>query len=366
VRTRIERTQAQLGDRDLSALLAGPSSDLFWLVGYHALPLERLTLLVVPQAGRPILLVPELEEPRAKQSGADRHADIVTWSESEDPVAAVVSRLDRLECPPDGAYAVQDQLWSAFLLRLQEALPRARWAEGGEVMRDLRVRKEPEEIDALAAAATAIDRVHAQVPQMLQTGRTEREIARDIADAILVEHDEVNFTIVASGPNGASPHHETGKRTVSEGDAVVIDVGGTLRGYCSDMTRNYVVGSVPSGYRYVHDVVVEAQQAGVDAIRPGVSAESVDAAARAVITEAGWGDCFIHRTGHGIGVDGHEHPYIVAGNSETLEEGMVFSVEPGVYVPGRFGARIEDIVVVTEDGARRLNRLAHEVVEVRS
>lgn len=199
---------------------------------------------------------------------------------------------------------------------------------------------------------------------MLRPGRTESEVARDISEAILEDHDEVNFVIVASGPNGASPHHETGDRELGPGDAVVIDIGGTRDGYCSDMTRNYVLGSAPEGYRGLHDVLEEAQRAGVEAVRPGVPAEEVDATCRRLIADAGYGDRFVHRTGHGIGVEEHEEPYLVAGNGEPLEEGMAFSVEPGIYIPGRYGARIEDIVAVTADGVERLNRRSRSLVEV--
>jgi Xaa-Pro aminopeptidase len=359
--TRVRRTQALLTERGVAAFLAGPSADLRWLTGYNALPLERLTVLAIPADGDPVLLVPVLEEPRAASSGAADIAEIVTWEEDEDPMAVL---LERVGVPEQGLLAVQDRLWSVFLLRLQEALPGVRWTEGGEIMRELRVRKTSEEIAALAEAGAAIDRVHERVPEFLRPGRTERAVGREIADAILDEHDEVNFVIVASGPNGASPHHETGDRTIVDGDAVVVDIGGTRAGYCSDMTRNYVLGTTPPEYAEIHAVVEAAQQAGVDAARPGVPAEEVDAACRRVIVDAGYGDMFVHRTGHGIGVEEHEHPYIVAGNAERLQPGMAFSVEPGIYVPDRFGARIEDIVVLDDEGSRRLNRLSHTVTEV--
>ncbi|MGH3440503.1 MAG: M24 family metallopeptidase [Nitriliruptorales bacterium] len=361
---RLDRARARLTELDVDALLAGPSSDLFWLTGYRAMPLERLTLLVLPAEGGPRLLVPELEEPRAGASGAGDLAEIVSWKEDERPIGHAVDLLARAGCPLDGRFAVQDQLWSSFLLRLQGALTEASWIEGSAVTRDLRLLKAPDELDALRAAGAAIDRVHATVPELLRPGRTEREIGRDIAERIAAEHDESAFVIVASGPNGASPHHETGDRVVEEGDAVVVDIGGIRGGYCSDMTRNYVVGTVPDGYREIHDAVAAAQRAGVAAVRPGVTAEEVDAAARRVIAGAGYGELFVHRTGHGIGVDVHEAPYLVAGSTEPLQAGMAFSVEPGIYVPGRYGARIEDIVIVTEDGAERVNTLGRELVEV--
>lgn len=361
---RLERARRVLAEQGLDAYLVGPSADLFWLTGYRALPLERLTLLIVPVRGAPALLVPELEAPRADDSGATAHVDLVAWEEDEDASRRVVATLGSLDLPDDATFAVQDRLWSVFLLRLQEALPDATWRVGGEVSRALRMRKTPDEVEALRAAGRAIDAVHERIPEMLRPGRTESEVGRDISDAILQEHDEVNFVIVASGPNGASPHHETGQRELQHGDAVVIDIGGTRDGYCSDMTRNYVIGEAPDGYRDLHDVLEEAQRAGVDAVRPGVTAQEVDATCRRIIADAGYGDRFVHRTGHGIGVEEHEEPYLVAGNAQPLEDGMTFSVEPGIYVPGRFGARIEDIVAVTPDGVERLNRLSRSLVEV--
>lgn len=361
---RLDRAREVLRDSGVDALLAGPSADLFWLTGYRALPLERLTLLVLPATGPAALVVPELEAPRARSSGAGDLVEIVTWKEHEDPLRQVMRALDAAGCPPDGRLAVQDRLWSVFLLRLQGSLPGATWQSGGAISRELRICKSRDEVELLRAAARAIDRVHSRVPGFLRPGRTETAIARDIADAILDEHEQVNFVIVASGPNGASPHHETGGRILETGDAIVVDIGGTRDGYCSDMTRNYTLGPAPERYRELHEALEKAQQAGVEAVRPAVRAEEIDACCRAVIAEAGYGDRFIHRTGHGIGVEEHEEPYLVAGNREPLRPGMAFSVEPGIYVPGTYGARIEDIVVVTEQGYERLNHLPRGIHEV--
>jgi Xaa-Pro aminopeptidase len=356
---RLRRTRTALAERDLDALLVGPSPDLRWLVGYNAPPLERLTLLVVPADGEPSLVVPTLEAARAAASGAGDHAEIVTWDEHEDPVAIVEGRTR-----PATRLAVGDHLWATFLLQLQAALPDARWVRGSSVTGPLRARKAPEEIEALRAAGEAIDAVHARVPELLSAGRTEREVGRDIADLVNEGHDEMNFVIVASGPNGASPHHEARGRRISRGDTVVVDIGGTLDGYCSDSTRNYSIGGPTEDYVRLHEVLEVAQQAGVDVVAPGVPAETVDEACRRAIVAAGHGDHFIHRTGHGIGVEAHEEPYIVAGNRTELAPGMAFSVEPGIYVPDRYGARIEDIVVVTDDGVERLNHRPRELLEV--
>jgi Xaa-Pro aminopeptidase len=250
-------------------------------------------------------------------------------------------------------------------------MPAAEQHAAGTVLSRLRRRKTPDEVEALRAAGAAIDRVHERIGEWLRTGRTEADVGRDIAAAIVEEgHSAVNFVIVGSGPNGASPHHDTGERVIEHGDAVVVDIGGsTPDGYCSDETRTYVVGSPPDGFADYYEVLRQAQQAACEAVRPGVTCASIDAVARDIITAAGygqygWGKHFIHRTGHGIGLEEHEEPYIVSGNEELLEPGMAFSIEPGIYLPGRHGARIEDIVVCTETGHDNLNRVDRALISV--
>ncbi|MCC5949035.1 MAG: aminopeptidase P family protein [Nitriliruptoraceae bacterium] len=358
---RLERARAAMADADVDALLIGPSADLRYLVGYHALPLERLTMLVVPRDGEAVLVAPELEAPRAQASGASDLADLRTFGETDDPIALVT---DALGPAATGRLAVSDRLWAGFLLALQRVTPQADYVAGSTVMRTLRLIKSAEEIAALEAVGAAIDAVHAQVPALLRPGRTEAEVGRDIAERILIDHDEVNFVIVASGPNGASPHHETGDRVIEAGEPIVVDIGGTRAGYCSDVTRNYVIGTPSPDYAQLHRVLEEAQQRAVDAVRPGVSAASIDAVARDHLEAAGYGAYFVHRTGHGIGVEEHEEPWIVAGNELELAPGMAFSVEPGIYVPDRHGARIEDIVVVTDDGVAPVNHRPHELCVV--
>jgi len=359
----LSRAEQAMRAAGVDALLVGPGADLRYLTGYHALPLERLTLLVARADGGHALVVPTLERARAEASPAGGAAKIVDVGETDDPYAAVAGII--AELGPAPRLAAGDRLWAMFLLGLQDAVPGARWSSASAVIRELRMRKSPQEVDALRRAAQAIDRVHMQVPGLLRPGRSEADVGKDIADLIVREgHDTVDFVIVASGPNGASPHHETGQRQLEHGDAVVVDIGGVLDGYCSDCTRDYVLGDPPDGYAEAHAALERAQRAACDAVRPGVTAESVDAAARAVLTEAGYGDAFIHRTGHGIGLEVHEDPYIVAGNDQVLEPGMAFSIEPGVYLPGRFGMRIEDIVVVAEHGGERLNTTDRAAVQV--
>jgi Xaa-Pro aminopeptidase len=365
---RVERARQLTVDAGLDALLISPGPDLRHLTGYDALPLERLTCLVVPREGSPVLVVPELERPRAEASPAGTLGlELVGWQETDDPYALVADLLrERLGETAAGAVAVSDRMWAVQALRLAEAMPGTIPSPAGRVLRDLRVRKSAAEVQALRQAGAAIDRVHERVRGLRFSGRSEREVGREIAEMIIEEgHATVNFVIVASGPNSASAHHDTGDRVMAAGDVVTVDIGGTTAaGYCSDSTRMYVLGEPPRDFAEPFAALQAAQEAACALVRPGVTAEQVDAAARDLLTEAGYGEAFVHRTGHGIGLEEHEEPYIIAGNREALEPGMAFSVEPGFYLPGRFGARIEDIVVVTADGGERLNLVDRGLVPV--
>ncbi|HMG31917.1 MAG TPA: Xaa-Pro peptidase family protein [Jiangellaceae bacterium] len=357
---RLERARAAAADAGIDVLLVTPGADLRYLTGYDAMPLERLTCLVLPATGDPRLVVPALERPAAVASPAGTlGVEIVDWQETEDPVA-LVARL----VPPARRVGVDDHMWAEKVLRFRAAMPGIDQVLAGPVLHELRLRKSPDETGALREAGAAIDRVHARMGEWLRAGRTERDVGRDIAGAIVAEgHVRVDFVIVASGPNSASPHHETGDRTIGGGDAVVVDIGGTTRaGYCSDETRTYAVRAPTDEYVAAYEALRSAQAAAVEWVRPGVTAASVDAAARDVLDRAGLGEYFVHRTGHGIGLETHEEPYIVAGNATPLEAGMAFSIEPGFYLPGRFGARIEDIVVATDDGVERLNLRPRELI----
>jgi Xaa-Pro aminopeptidase len=345
----------------LDAILLTPGPDLRYVTGYEARAYERLTCLVVPAEGSPSLLVPLLELPAARAAGVGRlGVELIAWHETEDPYAIVADGLGAV-----GKIGFADQMWAMMVLRFRAALPGAEQVLAGPVLRGLRMRKNATEVAALAEAGAAIDRVHDKVPGLLRPGRTEREIGAEIADAIIAEgHARVDFTIVASGPNAASPHHDVSERVLLPGDVVVVDIGGTMpSGYCSDCTRTYAIGTPPAEFSAYYEVLKDAQEAACAAVRPGVRAEAVDAAARDLITQAGYGEFFIHRTGHGIGLETHEDPYIVGGNAEQIEPGMAFSVEPGIY-PGRHGARIEDIVVCTDQGVTRLNNVPRDLVTV--
>jgi Xaa-Pro aminopeptidase len=358
---RLELSAEAAGAAGYGALLLTPGPDLRYVIGYDAHQLERLTCLVIPAGRPPFLVVPRLELPAALASPAgDLGLDIVDWDETDDPYAVVAARLG-----PVRSVGLADRMWALMTLRLRAALPGAEQGLASVALRNLRIRKSAAEVAALRAAGEAIDRVHARVPGWLAPGRTEREVAADIADAIVAEgHERTDFTIVASGPNAASPHHSVSDRVLAVGDAVVVDIGGTMpSGYCSDCTRTYVIGEPPAGFAAYYEVLRDAQAAACAAVKPGITAEALDAAAREPIAAAGYGEYFIHRTGHGIGLECHENPYIVAGNTEVIEPGMAFSIEPGIY-PGAHGARIEDIVVCGEEGAIRLNNQTTELVVV--
>jgi Xaa-Pro aminopeptidase len=349
------------GAAGLGALLLTPGPDLRYVTGYDAQQLERLTCLALPAGGDPFLVVPRLELPAAHASPAGAFGlEMIPWDETDDPYELVARRLG-----PVSSVGLADRMWAMMVLRFRAALPAARQGLASVALRDLRSRKSPAEVAALREAGAAIDRVHAAVPGWLRPGRTELEVAADVAAAITSEgHARTDFVIIASGPNAASPHHEPSGRVLQPGDAVVVDIGGTMPGgYCSDCTRVYAIGNPPAEFTAYYQVLRDAQEAACAAVRPGVSAEAVDAAARTPITQAGYGPQFVHRTGHGIGLETHEDPYIVAGNAEPLAPGMAFSVEPGIY-PGPHGARIEDIVVCTEQGYERLNHVTRELVVV--
>jgi len=350
---RIARAQVQARRLGIGALIVSPGPDLRYLIGYDAIALERLTALIVPAEGDPALVVPLLEHPAALASPAGALGiDLLTWGETDNPYELVARTVG-----PAESVAVDNRMWAEKAIRLRAAMPDIDQRLAGEVINHLRMRKTPSEIASLKAAGEAIDSVHAQVHTWLRAGRTEREVGRDIADAIIAAgHVSVDFVIVASGPNGASPHHEVSDRVIERGDPVVVDIGGTMPdGYCSDETRTYAVGEPSEAFLTSYAALEHAQAAAVAHVRPGVTCESVDATARDLLTQSGLGELFIHRTGHGIGLETHEEPYIVSGNTELLEPGFAFSIEPGFYLAGVYGARIEDIVVCGDDGPLLMN-----------
>ncbi|MEO6794200.1 MAG: Xaa-Pro peptidase family protein [Mycobacterium sp.] len=359
---RLAAAAAATAKAGLAGLVITPGYDLRYLTGSRAQTFERLTALVLPAFGPPTMVVPRLELAALRESAvADLGVAVQDWVDGEDPYRLVGEALGAAPV----AVAVADSMPALHLLPLAGVLQTPP-VLATDVLRDLRMVKDPSEIDALRMAGAAIDRVHARVPEFLVPGRTEADVAADIAEAIVAEgHSEVAFIIVGSGPHGADPHHECSDRELRAGDVVVVDIGGAWEpGYHSDSTRTYSLGEPGGEVAQRYSVLEHAQRAAVATVRPGVTAEQVDAAARDVLAQAGLADYFVHRTGHGIGLSVHEEPYIVAGNRTVLREGMAFSVEPGIYFAGRWGARIEDIVVVTESGAEPLNNRPHDLVVV--
>jgi Xaa-Pro aminopeptidase len=359
---RLLRATAEAAARSIGALLVTPSADYEYLLGYRPPALERLTCLILPVDGAPALILPRLEEPLARHAiGALADGiELVPWDETDDPFRLVKGRLG-------GALRVglQDQMWSRFVLRLRALLDPAELVDASPAIGAVRRIKQPEEVDRLRASASAADEAMLAITAERLSGRSEEEVSRRINELLLAAgHDTADFAIVASGPNSASPHHAPNERVIEPGDAVVLDIGGTRAGYCSDTTRTAFVGEPPPDFAAMYEVLRMAQAAACAAVAPGVAARDVDRAARRIIEEAGYGDAFMHRTGHGIGMETHEEPYIVEGNDEPLVAGHVFSVEPGIYIADQWGARIEDIVVCTDAGGERLNTNSTELLVV--
>ena len=355
---RLARVQQAMAARDVDVVMLSVGHDLPYLTGYHAMPLERLTMLVVPREGTATLVIPRLEEPRVAP-----HPTVFAtapWNETDDPIA-LTAKLAK------GArrVAVGDQLWARFLVELLPHMPNVDWIRAVDVVGPLRRVKTAAEIAALQRAGAAADRVASQLHagDIPLIGRTEAQVSADISQRLLDEgHDVVNFAIVAAGDNAASPHHHPGSRVIRAGEIVLCDFGGTMADYCSDITRCVYLGEPPAEVRDAYAVLKEAQAASVASAVVGATCESVDAAARDIIAAAGYGEYFVHRTGHGIGMEAHEDPYIVSGNTDRLEAGHAFSIEPGIYIPGRFGMRLEDIVVATASGPLPMNAVSHDLV----
>jgi Xaa-Pro aminopeptidase len=355
---RMERAAVQAEAAGLTGILVAPGPDLLYFTGYQPIAItERITMLVLHASRDPAIIVPVLERPDAEASPGSAALALTDWTDGSDPYAATAKLLDQ-----DGTYAISDSAWAMHVLALQEALPESKYVSMTSRLPMLRAVKGADELERLAAAGAAADATFEQIAKGQFAGRRENEVAADLAQFLRDRgHSEVDFTVVGSGPNGANPHHEMSERVIEEGDMVVLDFGGIKDGYGSDTTRTVHVGEPTDEEREVHEIVRRAQQAGFEAVRPGVACQEIDRAARKVIDDAGYGEYFIHRTGHGIGLTTHEPPYMVEGETRELEPGMCFSIEPGIYLPGKFGVRIEDIVTVIEEGGRRLNNTTHDL-----
>jgi Xaa-Pro aminopeptidase len=366
-RERIERVRERLEKDGVAALLVGVGPDLEWLVGYAAQGHERINLLVVRPDAAPRFLGPRLELSAAEQAPglADGHVRLVPWAEGDDPYAHVPGLL----AGSDGRHRllVSDGLRAAFLLGLQRVLSDVEWGLASTALGPLRRTKDADEVSLMREAAASADRALEAIVSGRLVGRTEADVAAEVR-ARLVEkgHDTAEFAIVASGPNSASPHHEPGARVIGAGEALLFDIGGRRAGYCSDTTRTFWLaaadGSAPDpDFTEVHALTARAQAAARAAARQGTPFSAIDAAARDVITSAGYGEAFFHRLGHGVGLEVHEEPYVIWDNDDLAVAGDTFSVEPGIYLEGRFGVRIEDVVVCATDGAESLNASPREL-----
>ena len=355
---RMVRATGQAEAAGLTGILVAPGPDLLYLAGYAPVAVtERLTLLVLQMGREPAMILPVLERPDAEAAPSAGTIALIDWTDGDDPYAAAAELLDSA-----GSYAISDSAWALQLLGLQEALPRSRYVSMTRALPMLRAIKDADELERLASAGAAADAALEEIVRLSFAGRRESEVGADIARLLRERgHSQVDFTVVGSGPNGANPHHEMGERIIQEGDMVVLDFGGIKDAYGSDTTRTVHVGEPSDEKREIFEVVRRAQQTAFESVRPGVACEEIDRAARKVIADAGYGEYFIHRVGHGIGLTTHEPPYMVEGDTTRLEPGMCFSIEPGIYLPGRFGVRIEDIVTVTSDGGRRLNNTSREL-----
>ncbi len=362
---RIDRVRSLMAEQRVDVLLLSVGADLPYFCGYEAMPLERLTMLVVPREDEARLIVPRLEAPRV----AERPDvfEIVAWDETDDPIDLARSLIG-----PATVAAIGDHTWAGFLVDLMKVLPSVEFRRASELTSPIRQVKDAAEVESLRTAAAAADRVAVDLRSgdIELVGRTEAEVSAELGRRLIAEgHQRVNFAIVAAGENAASPHHEAGDRVIRPGEIVLCDFGGTMAdsdgvGYCSDITRCVHLGDPPAELLDAYDVLFHAQAAQVAAAVVGQPCQEVDRVGRAMITDAGYGEYFIHRTGHGIGTEAHEDPYIVEGNLLELRAGHAFSIEPGIYMPGRWGMRLEDIVVAASDGPDNLTTTDHRLAVI--
>jgi len=361
---RLERARQSMRAQGVDVALLSLGLDMPYLTGYNAMPLERLTMLVLPAHGDATIVVPGLEAPRVTLMPGV--FTLLPWSETEDPVA-ITARLVKESTPESRVVAVGDQMWARFLVDLMPMLSSTQYRRSVDVIGSLRMRKDQAEIDALRVAGAAVDRIagELQAGHIPLVGRTEAQVSADLSARILAEgHDVVNFAIVAAGENAASPHHHPGSRVIQKNEIVLCDFGGTMNGYCSDITRCVYTGKPAADVAAAYEVLFAAQAAGVAAGVVGAACQDVDSASRRVIEAAGFGEYFVHRTGHGIGMEAHEEPYMVSGNTLPIAAGHAFSVEPGIYIAGKWGMRLEDIVVATHAGPVSMNTVNHALVTV--
>lgn len=361
VAERMARLRERMRETGTGLVALGPGSHMQWLAGFYSHPDERPALLLVG-AEKAGFLMPALN---AEASKLSTDLPMFIWADADGPDSALAAALDEIFPKRSGRLVLDETMRADFALLILDALPPLRRAFTEDTVGELRARKDDAEYRKLKASALLDDRAMQAVWDALKPGMTELQVAEIVKEFFAANGAHVQFAIVGASENGAHPHHSTGSRVLKRGDAVVLDIGGRLDGYPSDMTRMAIIGEPPSGYAEVHAVVEKAVQAALAAAKPGVKAKEVDKAARDVIAAAGYGEYFVHRTGHGLGIDVHEPPYITAASETVLAEGMVFSIEPGIYLPGRFGVRLEDIVILRKDGPEMLSGLPREAFVAR-
>ena len=351
---RLQRLRLKMRENGVGLVAIGPGPHMSWLLGFHPHPDERPCLLLIGRE-QEIFLMPILNA-----AGTREHTDIdfVTWSDEDGPSEAIVTALKAINASAPGSLVLDETMRADFAFLVVDALPSdTRRDFTGNTLGALRLIKDEVEFELLKMNAAIADRAMQRAFGCIRAGMSEKQLAAEICEHFTSEGAVPSFWIVGTGGNSAFPHHSAGERVIEQGDAVVIDIGAVKQGYPSDITRMAVVGEGPDGYAEIHAIVEEAVQAAMAAARPGAVAREVDAAARKVITAAGYGEYFTHRTGHGMGVEGHEPPYLTAASDTVLQTGMVFSIEPGIYLPGKFGVRLEEIVYLTADGPEILSDL---------
>ena len=354
---KINSLRARMKDNDVDLVALGPGTHMNWLLGFNPYPDERPCLLLIGKEKEAFLM------PSVNAEDARKRTDIeiTSWKDENGPDQALKDALLYIGESTAKHIAIDEAMRSHFALIVIEALPNPTYEFTTSTIGALRMRKDQTEFINLKENALIDDRAMQAGFAAIKEGVTELEIGEAINKHFISEGAKPQFCIVGSGPNGAFPHHHTGDRKVEYGDAVLIDIGGRKGTFPSDMTRMSVLGEPPEGYLEIHAIVERAVQAAMSAAKPGVMAKDVDAAARGVITEAGYGEFFVHRTGHGLGIDIHEPPYITATSEVILDEGMVFSIEPGIYLQSRFGVRLEEIVILRADGPEILSELTREL-----
>lgn len=355
IKNNLERAREQMKAEGIECLVLAPSTDLQYMTGFNGISLERPIFLMLTEK-EALFLAPEFDlHGLSEELKETLHC--IGWREDEDPYqkAKEYAGNDKIRA------AAGNRMSAEMFFHLQKTFPCWEWGLGDQIMRPLRRKKTEYEYQCLKKAQTLSGRAFEKLLKEGLSGKTEKDAAVRLAELLKAEGLEVSgYPLVAAGENSAVVHHGAGDTLMKRGDVVVIDFGGCYEGYYSDITRTVVIGEEPEGFKELYTIVRQANEAAYEAARPGITAEELDRTAREVIEKSGYGMYFTHRLGHGIGRDIHEPPYIVEGNQERLEKGNTFSDEPGIYIPGRFGIRLEDVLFLKEDRAECLTELTHD------